>query len=343
MKHKNIYIQAAEQISIQSPLSDDWMTNPTVYDEPLVKACDPVFRDYISPRDARRMGKLMRRAIVTSQKVIRDTAIEHPDAIITGTSIGSLDYTERFLDDMTENGEETLSPTYFMQSTHNTVGSTIGIYTKSHGYNTTYSHGQCSFDLALQDAWMQLQLGMISNALVNGQEEMVDSYFELLKRRGYVGQPGMVPCSELSMSMILNTTPSEQDLCELVGVRITGNYAGLGEELDALLESSHLTREDISGIMTGVNGCKTVDDVYYRMASDLLPDASLMRYKHIFGENLTVSALGVYAAAKALKNGSTPEVLMDQHSRKRCDKLSNVLLLNHMNGQQYSLILLKKI
>ena len=121
---RKVYIQAAEQISIQSPLSEEWMNAPISYEEPLVKAVNPSFRDYLAPNEARRMGNLMKRALVTSLKVLKDTGIEHPDAIITGTCLGSLDYTVRILDDLVENGEETVSPTYFMQSTHNTVGFT---------------------------------------------------------------------------------------------------------------------------------------------------------------------------------------------------------------------------
>ena len=193
-----VYIQAAEQISIQNPLSEAWMEEPIVYHEPFVKAVNPAFREYIAPNEARRMGNIMKRALVTSLKVLKETGIEHPDAIITGTSIGSLDYTERFLDDLVENGEESLSPTYFMQTTHNTVSSTISIYTGTHSYNTTYSEGGISFELALKDAWMQFCLGQISNALVGGHEEMLASYYELLRTTGYVGVEGMVPCSERS-------------------------------------------------------------------------------------------------------------------------------------------------
>ena len=144
-----VYIQAAEQISIQNPLSEAWMEQPVVYHEPFVKAVNPAFREYLAPNEARRMGNIMKRALVTSLKVLKETGIAHPDAIITGTSLGSLDYTEKFLKDLVENGEESLSPTYFMQTTHNTVRSTISMYTGIHRYNTTYSHGGISFELAL--------------------------------------------------------------------------------------------------------------------------------------------------------------------------------------------------
>ena len=45
-------------------------------------------------------------------------------------------------------GENCLKPSLFMQSTHNTIGSLIGIVLKCHGYNNTYSHEGISFESA---------------------------------------------------------------------------------------------------------------------------------------------------------------------------------------------------
>ena len=306
-----VYIQAAEQISIQTPLSEEWMEQPIVYHEPFVKAVNPAFREYIAPNEARRMGNIMKRAIVTSLKVLKETGINHPDAIITGTSIGSLNYTEKFLDDLVENGEESLSPTYFMQTTHNTVSSTISIYTGTHSYNTTYSHGGISFELALKDAWMQLNLGQISNALVGGHDEMVESYYELLRKTGYVGVEGMVPCGECAMSMMLNKQVSPENLCELAGVSIfrMKSVQNIRKQLEALVEKANIKVETIQMVMTGVNGNPENDRLYQPVLDELFPQAEHLQYKQLFGENYTVSALGLYAAAHLMKKQGTPVML----------------------------------
>ena len=306
-----VYIQAAEQISIQTPLSEEWMEQPIVYHEPFVKAVNPAFREYIAPNEARRMGNIMKRAIVTSLKVLKETGINHPDAIITGTSIGSLNYTEKFLDDLVENDEESLSPTYFMQTTHNTVSSTISIFTATHSYNTTYSHGGISFELALKDAWMQLNLGQISNALVGGHDEMVESYYELLRKTGYVGVEGMVPCGECAMSMMLNKQVSPDNLCELAGVSIfrMKSVQNIRKQLEALVEKANIKVETIQMVMTGVNGNPENDRLYQPVLDELFPQAEHLQYKQLFGENYTVSALGLYAAAHLMKKQGTPVML----------------------------------
>ena len=339
MKRKKVYIQAAEQISIQEPLSEHWIEEPLFYKERLVKAINPPFREYIAPNEARRMGNIMKRALVTAMKVLKETGIEHPDAIITGTSIGSLEYTEKFLGAMLASHEEALSPTFFIQSTQNTVGSALGIHTKSHGYNITYSHGSISFELAMQDAWMQLQLGKIKNALVGGHDEMVESYFELLKKTEYVGLDNMVPCGEVAVSMMLNTQPSDSDLCELVGLRIFHDPKLISIEhiLSSMLNDASMQYEDISAIMTGVNGNPANDQYYDTVINKLFPNIPVIHYKYLFGENYTASALGVYAAANYLKHN-----LIEGSDAKIYNKSpKSILLLNHMNGTEYSMVLLR--
>jgi len=345
MKRQQVFIQAAEQISIQQPLSEQWMEDPIRNQDLLVKAINPSFRDYMSPGEVRRMGNLMKRALVTALKVLEETGIEHPDAIITGTSIGSLDYTEKFLDAMVENGEEALSPTYFMQSTHNTVGATLGIYTKTHGYNTTYSHGDLSFDLTLLDAWMQMQLGKIRTALVGGQDEMSELYFSLLQKAGYVGLEGMDPCGEVAMSMMLNCAESPENLCELAGINVCqlSSVDQLKDILNKMLDEAGMTMDDISAVMTGVSGNPANDQTYREIIESFFQNMPLLHYKHLFGENYTVSALGVYAAAHCLKKGVVPSFFYDDQTQARCDQPKTILLLNHMKGKEFSLILLKKI
>jgi hypothetical protein len=323
---KRVFIQAAEQISIQQPLSEQWMEHPESYSEPFIQAVNPSFRDYIAPNEVRRMGNLMRRALVTTLKVLNETGINNPDAIITATSTGSLDYTERLLDALTTDGEETLSPTYFMQSTHNTVGSALAIYTKTKGYNTTYSHGTQSFDDALLDAWMQMQLDKIRTALVGGHDEMIASYFELLKKAGYVGTPDMVPCGEVAMSMLVTTDKHTDNLCELASISF--GQCPVTEEIDA--------------VMTGING-QTANDIHYQqLLHSLFPGKPHLHYKHLFGENFTVSALGVYAAAHCLKKGYIPEHMYVTDSVRLEHSPRNILLVNQMSGQ-LSFILLKAL
>lgn len=346
MKDRKLYIRAAEQISMQQPLCEEWLYSPIIYNNVgLVHAVEARYKDFIPPMEARRMAPIMKRAIATSLKALSKAGMEHPDAIITGTSIGSLDFTERFLDSMIANDEELLKPTHFMQSTHNTVGSALGIYTKSYGYNATYSHGEISFELALQDAQTQVRLGRINTALVGGFDEMVDSYYKLLCKTGYVGRSGMCACGEVSVSVVLNTEKNGENLCEIVGVDVSHRlYADdIAERIDKFLYSCGVTTNDISAVVTGVNGNEN-NDKHYRIFEDCIFSCTpLLNYKQMFGENYTASAFGVYVAAHCLKKGYVPELMYYRNRPIQALKPKSILLINQRNGKDYSLVLLRKL
>lgn len=141
------------------------------------------YKEYISPKEGRRMGKLMKAATLTSLMALREAGIECPDAIITATANGMLETSEKFLVDMVDNGEETLSPTLFMQSTHNTIGSAIAIRTNSHGYNITYTQGMDSMKWALRDAERLIRMGKAKTVLVGCHDEsspLFQSFYDYL-------------------------------------------------------------------------------------------------------------------------------------------------------------------
>ena len=141
-------------------------------------------KEFVSPMESRRMGKLMKAAHLTSLRALKNAGIECPDAIITATSRGMLEISLQFLDDINAFGEELLKPTLFMQSTHNTLSSAIAIRTKCHGYNTTYSHGDKSFEWAMRDAERLLQTGKVNSVLVGSFDESTPSFSMIAERAG---------------------------------------------------------------------------------------------------------------------------------------------------------------
>ena len=155
-------------------------------------------REFISAGEARRMGKLMKAATITSLKALREAGIESPGAIITATAYGMLETSEKFLVDMLENGEEMLSPTLFMQSTHNTLSSSIAIRTKCHGYNMTYSQDKDSLEWALRDARRLIASGKAKTVLVGYHDEATPTFQEFVRRMGM-----SVPPMLYSRSMVI--------------------------------------------------------------------------------------------------------------------------------------------
>ncbi|MBP5751825.1 MAG: beta-ketoacyl-[acyl-carrier-protein] synthase family protein [Treponema sp.] len=154
-------------------LSTDSNIDVTVVAENVIDNIEQLkdSKDMIPPMEARRMGKLLKAATMTSLRALKDAGIEKPDAIITATSLGMIDNSEKFLNDLVENNETLLKPTLFMQSTHNTIGSSLAIRLGCHGYNITYAQGKDSLEWAKRDAVRLIKTGKANSVLVGLHDE----------------------------------------------------------------------------------------------------------------------------------------------------------------------------
>ena len=163
------------------------------------------WKHLLNPMQARRLGTLMKRTLVSSLEALNGLT---PDAVITATGLGCMENSEKFLAAMLDSGETMMSPTDFMQSTHNTPGSLISIHLKDHGYNSTYSQGADSMASALLDAWLQLKSGKIRTALVGCHDELTPA------TAGY-------PVPDGSLALVLEAVPAAEPaagLCEITGI-----------------------------------------------------------------------------------------------------------------------------
>ena len=165
----------------------------------------------------------MKRALVTALKAIQESGIEHPDAIINGTALGCLKESEYLLDGLATEGESISVPTHFMQSTHNTIASLIGIHTKTHSYNCTYSQRKISFECALFDAFLQMKEGLIKTALVCVNDEITSGFQQKLDVLGITDSVG----TDCSKCWMLSTEPGEHPIAEITSVDI---FHAIGQE-----------------------------------------------------------------------------------------------------------------
>ena len=334
------YIYSASQISVQSALTDEWFDSPVAIDEPYRRSVDPDFKTYIPPLEARRMGKILKRAIVTSMSALENSGCEKVDAIITGTGLGCIENTEFFLDALSRDGEQLLKPTYFMQSTHNTISSLVGIKMKCNGYNITYAHKELSFESAMDDAWLQFRLRMIDSALVGGHDEMTPSYFKLLEKAGYLGQESEL-AGETAVSFVIGSKPKDKHLCRFGGIRMMycPDNEEISRQLHELLDSVNIPMDYVSGVLTSMNGNAGHDAYISKLCGNLFPDIPLLRYKHLFGESYTASGLGLYVAATCLSKGRIPESLYVDATSCKPLKPKALLLLNTTDEKCCSLML----
>lgn len=348
-----IYIQSAAHISIQEPLSDAWFDSPNIPEQPYNESIEPTYTNYFTPIAARRMGKLLKRAVATGVEALG--AHELPDAIITGTGLGCVENTEKFLKAMLDNNEEFLQPTYFMQSTHNTISSQVALHLKCHGYNCTYSHRGTSFDSSLFDAFLQMRLGLIHSALVGSHDEMTPDYFNSLGKIGYwktgdvseaalrkANTPGSLS-SGCSLNMLISDQPEEHSLCKLNGITLLyrPSMEELCQQANALLQNAGICKEELSAIILGLSGDCDNDKVYNDFATAFSPNTTSVWYKHIFGESYCASSFGAYVGATILKKQRIPSHLVYKSSQD-IKQPKYILVHNHFQNKDHSLILLSQ-
>ena len=356
----SIFVLSAKQISMQQPLSEEWMDNPIMYDVPFSRSIDPSFKEYISPIEARRMGRILKRALATSKEALKAAGCDTVDAIMTGTGFGCIENTEFFLDALSNEGEQLLKPTYFMQSTHNTISSLVAIQTKNYNYNATYAHKGISFESALNDAWLQFRLGKIGSALVGCHDEMTETFHSIMKKGGVMGQDDE-RCGEVAVSVVLSRHCEEerrsnpdmsalrqaqgpQPLCRLTGLKML-HQPTMNDLMDAvttMLQSAERSLADVDYILTGISGNHENDKAYLAETKTLFGDKPLLKYKHLFGENFTASGLGFYVAAQCLSAGKVPSHLFVNANEATDKQPACIMLFNRSDGKDFTLTLLER-
>ncbi len=332
---QRVFIGGASQISVQQPLGEDWLENPIFYNEKYVRALSPDYKQFIDPKAARRMGAVLKRALTTALSALKYRDVADLQAVITGTGLGCIENTEKFLRAMVEDGEQLLTPTYFMQSTHNTISSQVALNLHCHGYNCTYSQRGVSFESALQDAFLQFKLGKLGNALVGGHDEMTPDYYDLLDKVGFWNGTF---AGETALWLLLESQPKADTWCQLLDTEI---YFGndMTSKVMSMLQRNGLDSSCLSAVFTGKTSNSAENAVYDSLKS-VLPQVPVAIYKHLFGEGFTVPAMGVYAAAACLKHGKIPSFLFE-NGVQSVDNPQYILVANrYKNTGEFSLTLL---
>jgi 3-oxoacyl-[acyl-carrier-protein] synthase II len=126
-----MYIRSTGNVSPQGSF-DQLLHAPASYSGDKLSCMEPDYSSFIDPKQIRRMSRIIKMGVAAAFDCLKDTGVSVPDAIITGTAYGCLADTDIFLTRLIENNEELLSPTAFIQSTHNVTITTtrlcIGVF-----------------------------------------------------------------------------------------------------------------------------------------------------------------------------------------------------------------------
>ncbi len=152
----------------------------------------PPIKEFVDPKESRRMSSIVRSGVFSGMTALKNAGVEKPDGIITGTGLGCLSDTIKFINSILQYNEENLNPAPFIYSTHNTVSGQISIITGCKGYNTTFVHRGISFENALFEAFLMVSENLRLNILAGGVDELTEEYIDITRRIGLY-QNGVEP------------------------------------------------------------------------------------------------------------------------------------------------------
>ena len=347
-----MYIRATGSISPQKtfghlPAIDELIT----YTGNRLTCFEPDYKEIIDVKLIRRMSRIIKMGVAAATVCLQEAGLTMPDAIITGTAYGCLEDTGNFITKMIEHNEELLTPTAFIQSTHNTIGAQIGLMLHCNNYNNAFVHRGFSFESALLDGMMLIKEKEANNVLVGGIDEITAISHTILSRLGLYKREAInnldlftanskgTIAGEGAAFFLLADKPSATDYAQLDAITTLykpGGQNDIEQHIRSFLSDHAVAVENIDLVITGKNGDSKHDMIYERLQDTIFKNAVTVNYKQLCGEYPTAVGFALWLAANMLKTGTIPAVL----NTVGPDKIKKVLIYNHYQGIHHSLMLL---
>jgi 3-oxoacyl-(acyl-carrier-protein) synthase len=350
---KKVYINGLGCISAQKTFDTVFLEEAELNENDTILSLKiPVYKDFIPPVAIRRMAKGVKNGIVASTLALREAQLQTVDAIITGTGMGCIEDSEKFLKAILDNDEQFLTPTSFIQSTHNTVGGQIALGLQCKSYNLTYVNGSVSFESALFDAKMMIEEGDASSILVGGIDEIADYTMSLFRLAGFLKEENQSPYSVLESTtsgvvfgegatfFVLENEIKENTIAEILDIEIFNKLdaAEVENRITNFLASNDLKLEDIDAVVLGYNGDVDSDLYYKDLSNSTFSNTPQVYYKHLSGEYDTASAFGLWVGSRIIQTQNIPDIVklnaLDSQAYK------TILLYNQRNGVDHSFTLI---
>jgi len=350
---RKTYINGLGCISTQETFDTVFLEKAEINENDTVFAVkSPVYKDFISPVAIRRMAKGVKNGIVASAMAMKEANVTVADAIITGTGMGCIEDSEKFLTAIIDNKEEFLTPTSFIQSTHNTVGAQIALGLQCKAYNLTYVNGSVSFESALLDAKLKIEEQEANTILVGGIDENADYTTSLFRLAGTIKKENESPYKVLNSTtngavygegatfFVLENEIKDTTYAEVLDIEII-NKLDVNEvevKIVDFLKASGLQISDIDAVVLGYNGDVEFDVYYKLLSTNAFVNTPQIYYKHLSGEYNTSSAFGLWVGAKIIKTQNIPEIISVNKLKKSAYK--TILLYNQYKGIDHSFTLI---
>lgn len=315
-------------------------------------ACvDTDYSVFFDAGSMRRMGRLMKFGTAAGLIALKDADLAVPGAISTGTGLGLPEISQKFLRSIIEVEETTVSPTAFIQSTHNTVSSNIALLCGCHAHNNTFSHKGFSFESALTDALL-LAAENTDNILVGAYDEVSDYKYAALKKAGelrpepcrnfqlFDGTVNGIIAGEGAAFFVLSQQATSKTYGKFTGIKTIYRPADLAmvtKLVNEFLQENDLHVSDVDVVLTGLNGNVEHDKSMRRICSMFNTGQTIAGFKHLCGEYMTASAFAFWLSTKIMSTQQVPDVI----TLTKGSRSPKIILLYNAHQHNHSLMLFK--
>ncbi len=346
----SMFIRDLTCISPQPTFENDFFDGgPIQLEGTEYQAIEPSYQGMIPNGILRRMGKSNRLATGAAMPLLSKY---RTNGIIIGTTDGGMNDCHKFLNQIIQYEEGTLTPTGFVQGSPNSAAGGLALMNTNDGYNITHSNKGLSFENCLMDAMMLLEEGEAKQLLVGAVEEispaqlrmevlagfcksqadLVDSFFDS-------NTPGSVAGEGAAMFVVDQL--KEDSLAEIVDVAMISNASEteVNGVFHSMLNRNGLAKSQIDAVVIGLSGDSKTDPLYHAFLTQL-PDSAVFTFKNLFGESPSASAFATWIGAHILSGKKVPASAVMRPATKA---IKTLLIYNHFQGSQHGFVLLRAV
>lgn len=320
-----MYINGASTISHQPTFQNDGFSKLIGPLDNASELISPNYKEYIDAGLLRRMSKILRMSVAAAKDCLKQAGIEQPGAIITGTGLGCLQDTEKFLN-TSLSVEGLLPPTSFIQSTHNTIAGQISLSIGNHGYNMTHTQNTLSFEHALIDTSLMLGEGK-DNILTGAADEYIGFLDEAASHLGL--HEGHHLTSGASF-FVLSKNKTGNSVAIIKDVSTVGLVDDIDSAIEAFLLDNFLNVSEVGLVLyADLNDNGNAASIAHQYFNEHYhADSRLVNYTKLSGLYPTNAAFALHYAVDRIRQ--FPEI-------------KNVLIINGLNKINLGLTLIESL
>jgi len=319
------------------------------------------FKEFISPKAARRMDTISKYGVATTKMALADAGLEVTEengprvGIICGTGSGPVESIESFKRPIVLGGPAEANPAIFPNTVYNAAPGQIAMAVQAVGYTSTLTADRASSASAICYAFDLLQLGVANALICANMDELNEAVFAAhsrlgglaaepprpfdSQRRGYVLAGGAATLIVETLDHAL--TRGARIYAEVVGYGMTSDACEIGSQDESgwqlaramreAMAQGKVTSEEVQLICASANGSRLADLAEARAIQLAMGDAAqrtpVTSIKSTVGDPQgCTGSMGVAAAVLAMQEGLVPPILNFASAEEGC-------ILNIVAGQ----------